>query len=161
MRVLCVFGRHAYGDPARGEAYEYANFLPALEAIASEIRLFDSFDRAAYRDFADLNRQFLAAVLDFKPDVVFAVLMNYEIWSETLDIVRNHSPAAILHWGTDDSWKFSQFSRYIAPHVDVHVTTYPDALEQAHACRLNNVVLSQWGASAQLLAEPLSSAGCE
>src|SRR5262249_11402809 len=161
MRVLCVFGRHAYGDPARGEAYEYTNFLPALESIASKVRLFDSFDRATYRDFAELNQQFLRAVIDFRPDVIFAVLMNYELWSETLDLVRCNSPAAILHWGTDDSWKFSQFSRYIAPHVDTHVTTNSEAVKRARACGLRNVVLSQWGASEQLLAEPLRSADCE
>ena len=30
MNILCVFGEHAYGDPARGEGYEYVNFLPCL-----------------------------------------------------------------------------------------------------------------------------------
>lgn len=33
MKILCVFGRHAYGDPARGEGYEHANFLPAFAAL--------------------------------------------------------------------------------------------------------------------------------
>ena len=102
MKILCVFGEHAYGDPKRGTAYEHANFLPALKAIASEVRHFDSFDRVLYRDFADLNRQFLRAVSEFRPDVIFAVLMNYELWTETLDVARRNSPTAILHWGTDE-----------------------------------------------------------
>ncbi len=49
MRTLCLFGRYAYGDPARGEGYEYVNFLPALTRMSSEIRLFDTFDRSSYR----------------------------------------------------------------------------------------------------------------
>ena len=59
------------------------------------------------------------------------------------------------------AWKYSQFSRYIAPHVDLHVTTYPDAYRRAHASGSDNVVLSQWGASERLLAEPLKSRDCE
>ena len=37
MRVLCVFGEHNYGDPNRGEGYEYANFVPALRRLGHEV----------------------------------------------------------------------------------------------------------------------------
>ncbi len=160
MKILCVFGRNAYGDPKRGAAYEFTNFYPALAHLSSDIRLFDSFDRAAYRDFADLNESLLRTVAEFEPDVIFAVLMHYEIWTETLDAIRRHSPAAILHWGTDDSWKFAQFSRYIAHHVDVHATTDANAFARARSNGLDNVMPTQWAASAALLAPPLPSAEC-
>lgn len=160
MKILCVFGRYAYGDVVRGESYEHSNFWPALASQATEIRLFDSFDRTGYRDFADLNRQLLQAVSDFKPDLLFCVLMHYEVWTETLDLIRARSPAAILHWGTDDSWKFTQFSRFIARHVDVHVTTDARALVRAQREGLGNVVKSQWAASGTRLAPPLPSADC-
>lgn len=160
MRILCLFGRHAYGDPVRGEGYEYVNFMPALEALASEIELFDTFDRRAYHDFADLNAQLIQKVITFKPDLIFAVLMHYEVWIETLDLIRAHTRAAILHWGTDDSWKYDQFSRFMARHVDLHATTYETVARRAREDGLENVILSQWAANGDFLHPPLPSENC-
>ncbi len=109
VKILCVFGRNAYGDAARGEGYEHANFLPALRALGHETLLLDSFDRAAYRDFAELNRAFLQSIELQRPDVILCVLMSYDLWSETLDRARALSPGPIINWGTDDSWKYEQF----------------------------------------------------
>lgn len=160
MKILCVFGRHAYGDPARGEAYEHANFLPAFVALGHQVELFDSFDRRPYRDFAELNLRLIERVDAFRPDLVFCVLMGYEIWFETLDLIRSRSPAVIVNWGTDDSWKFWQFSRYLTAHVDAHVTTHAPALHDARRLALKNVMASQWAVASVRLTEPLSSAAC-
>ena len=160
MKILCLFGRYAYGEPARGEGYEHANFLPALAALGHEVALFDSFDRSGYRDFADLNQQLVQQVERLRPDLIFAVLMHYEVWFETLDLIREKTPAVIVNWGTDDSWKFQQFSRFLCGHVDLHVTT--DASAGAAAARLGikNIVASQWAASSSGLADPLPSSAC-
>jgi spore maturation protein CgeB len=160
MRILCVFGKHAYGDPERGEGYEHANFLPALVDLGHEVHLFESFDRAAYRDFADLNRQFLARIEALQPDLVLAVLMHYELWTETLDLVRSRCRAVVVNWGTDDSWKYGQFARLVAPHVDLWLTTSHDALAQARRDGLGNVALTQWAANARAIAEPLPAGAC-
>ncbi len=160
MKILCVFGRYAYGDPLRGDGYEYANFLPAFSALGHDTELFDSFDRSGYPDFADLNRRLLDRVIAFKPDFVFCVLMNYEIWSETLDIIREKSPAIVVNWGTDDSWKYNQVSRFLIPHLDFHITTDKNAAVRAADAGFGNVVLSQWAASREQLREPLPSSQC-
>lgn len=160
MKILCVFGRYAYGDPARGEGYEHANFIPALRALGHEILLFDSFDRGAYRDFADLNRQLIETVVAVRPDILFCVLMHYEVWSETLDLIRSTTPAAVINWGTDDSWKFRPFSRFIAPHCDLYATTDAAAFRAARALQLEMVVRTQWAAPASRIADPMSSPAC-
>jgi spore maturation protein CgeB len=160
LKILCVFGRYAYGDPLRGDGYEYANFLPALVALGHEIELFDSFDRRGYLDFADLNQSLLDRVITFKPDVIFCVLMNYEVWSETLDIIRENSPSIVVNWGTDDSWKFNQVSRFLIPHLDFHVTTDRDAAARAERAGFRNVVPSQWAASHTHLLKPLPNGQC-
>ena len=49
MRILCVFGRHNYGDPARGEGVEYTHFLPALRTLGHEVEFFESFSRRRMR----------------------------------------------------------------------------------------------------------------
>lgn len=160
MKVLCVLGKHAYGRVERGEGYEHANFLPALRSLGHEVEVFESLDRDLYRDFAELNRQFLARVASFRPDVVFCVLLGYEIWTETLDLLRASGTAAVLNWGTDDSWKYAQFTRFLAPHVDLYVTTYQSAYAAARAEGLDNVVLSQWAASDAALCAPLPAREC-
>jgi len=160
MKILCVFGRHAYGDPSRGEGYEHANFLPALRALGHEVELFDSFDRTAYADFAELNLRLVERVIAFRPELIFCVLMHYEVWFDTLDLIRASTPALIVNWGTDDSWKFDQFSRFLAPHVDLHVTTDTPAATTAARLGLTNMFGSQWAASSTRLAEPMTASEC-
>lgn len=160
MRVLCVFGQYAYGDPARGESYEFANMLPAFERLGHEVRLFESFDRRAYRDFAALNADLLRTVQEFRPNLLFCVFVSYEIWIETLDLVRSSCPALVVNWGTDDSWKFEQTSRFYVPHLDLHVTTDAQTFDAALQAGLGNVLLSQWAASSTKLARPIPSDAC-
>lgn len=159
MKILCVFGQHNYGDPSRGEGYEYSNFLPALRGLGNEVEVFDSFSRESCADFADLNRALLEAVERFCPDLVFCVLMGYEIWLETLEFIRK-SGVRLVNWGTDDSWKYDQFSRFVAPAFDLWVTTSYAAWQAAQRDGHGNFVLSQWAASAGRLAEPLPARDC-
>lgn len=161
MKILCVFGQHNYGDPARGTSYEYTNFVPALRSLGHEVVHFESWNRAEYRGFADLNQAFLENVERIKPDVIFCVLMHYELWLETLESVRQRCPATLVHWGTDDSWKYEQFSRWVASAFHIHATTVPEAVEKARHDGLSNFVLTQWAASSTSLVEPLPASKCK
>jgi spore maturation protein CgeB len=160
MKILCVLSRFAYGKPERGENYDYVHFVPAFERMGHEVGFFDSGDRSLHADFAALNVALLERVVAFRPDVIFCVLMHYEIWFETLDLIRANSPALIVNWGTDDSWKFAQASRFFAQHVDLHVTTDLAAEKTARSLGLDNVILSQWAASETALGAPCPSAEC-
>jgi spore maturation protein CgeB len=160
MKILCVFGRHNYGNPKRGLGYEYANFFPAFERLEHDVVFFESLNKSCYTDFSDMNRQLLEMVEQEKPDIIFCVFMTYEIWLETLELIREGSDAALIHWGPDDSWKYEQFSRYMAPSFDLYVTTYLSAIEKARTDRLDNFFLSQWAADSSRLAEPLKAAQC-
>lgn len=160
MKILCVFGEHNYGDPARGEGYEYANFIPALQRLGHEVVFFESLDKARYRDFADLNGAFLTTVERERPDVVFCVLMAYELWIETLAMARDSSKAYFIHWATDDSWKYRQFSRLMAPSFDLYATTSAAAYAQAGRDGLDNFYLTQWAAAGARLREPLPAGQC-
>ena len=104
MKILCVFGEHNYGDPSRGECYEHANFLPALSALGHQVVFFESFSRAAYLDFADLNQRFLEKVQAENPDIILCVLLGYEIWLETLELVREGCNAVIINWSERDGY---------------------------------------------------------
>jgi spore maturation protein CgeB len=102
VNILCVFGEHAYGNPAQGGGYEYVNFLPALRRLGHQVSFFESFSREPYQDFAELNHALLKRVEDTSPDVVFCVLMQYEVWIETLRMSRESDPL-LVNWPTEDS----------------------------------------------------------
>jgi len=160
MKILCVFGQYNYGQESRGTGYEYRHFIPALKNLGHEVAFFDSWDRSAHADFAALNRALLETVRREQPDVLFCVLMLYEIWTETLDLIRSAFPIKVLNWGTDDSWKFDQFTRFIAPHVDLHATTYASAIESARRNGLTNLYRTQWAADSSGLIAPLPARQC-
>src|SRR5215471_16830215 len=115
MRVLCVLAKYNYGDPKRGEGYEYSNFIPALHRLGHEVVFFENWDRQEYPNFAAMNRAFLKAVEDGRPDVILSVQTHYEIWLETWELIRQSGICATINWATDDSWKYSQFSTFLAP----------------------------------------------
>jgi spore maturation protein CgeB len=160
MKILCVLSRYAYGKQERGENYDYVHFVSAFERMGHDVGFFDSGDRSLYGDFAALNVALLERVVDWRPDVIFCVLMHYEIWFETLDLIRADSPALVINWGTDDSWKFAQASRFFAGHVDLHITTDRASAQAAPQRGLDNVFLSQWAASETALVKPMPSSKC-
>jgi len=160
MKILCVFGQHNYGDPDRGLGYEYSNFIPALKNFGHEVLFFESLNKSCYQDYADMNRQLLQAVESEQPDIIFCVLMTYEIWLETLQLIRDGSDAALIHWATDDSWKYEQFSRFVAPAFDLYATTYASALEKSKADGMGHFRLTQWAADSSRMSAPLKSGEC-
>jgi spore maturation protein CgeB len=159
MNILCVFGKHAYGDPARGEGYEYVNFLPALRRLGHRVSFFESFSREPYEDFAALNRALLQQVEETSPDIVFCVLMQYEVWIETMRLIRKSGPL-LANWSTDDSWKYPMFSRLIGIEWDLSVTTYPNAVGWYQRDGIDRVCVSQWAANVETLTPPLPAAAC-
>ena len=160
MRILCVFGQHNYGDPKRGEGYEYTNFIPALRHLGHEVLFLESWNRDGYHNFGELNTALLRTVEQERPDVIFSVLMHYEIWLDTWKILRDADIAATVNWTTDDSWKYDQFSRLVAPAFHAFTTTYPDIYSRYQRDGFSHVLLTQWAASTANLQTSLPAADC-
>ncbi len=160
MKVLCVFGEHNYGRPERGDSYEYCHFVPALKKLGHEVVFFDTLQKERYRDFSDLNRRLLERVDAERPEIIFFVLLGYEVWTETLQLIAEGSSAALINWGTDDSWKYASFSRFLAPFFDLYTTTDRSAKARADRDGLDNFLLTQWAADSGRLQRPLPAAAC-
>jgi spore maturation protein CgeB len=160
VKVLLVCGRHAYGDPARGEGVEYAAFVPALRALGHEVAHFESWNRSAHAGFAALNLALLEAVERERPAVMLTVQNDIELWTEALDAIRARGDVATMTWTTDDTWKYAQVPRFIAPHYHAVSTTYEDAVPRYRADGVGRVLVTQWAASSAALAEPLPAAQC-
>jgi spore maturation protein CgeB len=161
MRILCVFSQYNYGDPSRGEGYEYVNFIPSLRRLGHQVQFFENWHRSCYRDFADLNKSFLRAVEEVQPEVILSVQVNYEIWSETWEMLRDFGRAATVNWATDDSWRYSQFSRFMAPFFHAFTTTYPSRYAQYRKDGIRHVLLTQWGVNDDILQPPIPAADCQ
>ena len=160
MRILAVLSRYAYGKPERGDNYDYVHFVPALRALGHDVELFDSGERARYESFSALNAALVEHVVSFKPDLIFTVLMHYEIWMETLDLIRARrrrasstgaptivevrAGVAIFREACRSSCDHRSGVASIAPRRSASTTS----------------MLSQWAASADALQEPLPSAVC-
>lgn len=160
MKALFLLGQYNYGCPLRGEGYEYVNFLPAFRALGFEPSVVDTLVRDEDDGFAGLNRRVLEAAARLRPELIFFVPSLYEIWTETLDALRATCDAPIIAWGTDDSWKYTQQSRFLARHVDLWLTTSDAAAHSARAEGLDNVLLTQWAADHLSLSTPLEAAEC-
>jgi spore maturation protein CgeB len=160
MKILCVFSQYNYGDPRRGESYEYFNFIPALRRLGHSISFFESWNRSGYRNFRELNDALLKKVEQERPDVIVSVLVHYEIWQETWRILRDSGMVATINWATDDSWRYAQFSRWVAPGFHAFSTTYPSAYQRYHEDGIFNVILTQWAANADQLQPPLPASQC-
>lgn len=161
MRVLCVFGEHSYGRPDRGQGLDYPGFAPALRQLGHEVLFLESWNRTCYSGFRELNEALLRTVERHRPDVVLAVLIHYEIWLDCWEILRDSGLTATVNWTTDDSWKYDQFSRLVAPAFHAFTTTYPNVFLRYQRDGILNVLLTQWAANAGNLQPPLPAAQCE
>jgi spore maturation protein CgeB len=121
---------------------------------------FESWDHSHYRDLADMNQRLLQIVDAERPDAMLVVQTNYEIWLETLYAIKSRGTVATLCWTTDDSWKYRQVSRFIAPAYHAITTTYPDKLPEYHRDGISHVLLTQWAAALPNLREPQPAAAC-
>lgn len=160
MKILCVFGQYQYGDPSRGQGTEYANFISAFKNLGHEVVHFESWDRSKYRDFSDLNYRLIETVERERPDIMLTVQKSYEIWIETLEIIKKRGDVATICWTTDDSWKYKECSRFIGKYYHAITTTYENKIAEYHKDHIYNVLLTQWAANTDYLKEPLPAAKC-
>jgi spore maturation protein CgeB len=160
MKILCVFGKYDYGDPERGEGYEYRNFIPGFESLGHEVIHFDSWNRDRYANFSQLNQALLDCIQIQSPDILFCVPLLYEIWLETLAIIEKHTRVKTILWCTDDSWKYREVTRHIGKAYDLVVTTYPHILPCYRRDGISRVMLSQWAADNATLMPPKPACQC-
>lgn len=130
MKVLCAFGKHQYGDSSRGLSTEYFSFYKSLKALGHDVKIVDIWNKSLYADSIDLNESLVKECIEFDPDIIFASLLLFEVWMETFDYVKQKTGSTLVHWCSDDSWKYKQQSKFISKHFDYMVSTYPEFEEQ-------------------------------
>lgn len=143
LRVLYIGMRYDYGDPRRGECYEYRNMFGTLQHMAGVQAEFFAFDvLLRERGRAAMNRALEDRVRSSHPDVCFFALFTDEIDRRTIE--RISGMTATVNWFADDHWRFDGFSRFWAPSFHSVVTTDRDSVSRYHHAGIRNVILSQW-----------------
>jgi len=160
VRILCVFGKNQYGVPSRGLSTEYEAFIPGFRQLGHEVAHFDSWGRSGRGSFRELNQELVERVDAERPELVFCVLMDAEIWKEALQLLKNRGDVATVAWTTDDSWKFRTSSRFVAADFHAVATTYDYVVPKYQALGQSHVILTQWAAPDHRLANPLPAAEC-
>src|SRR5205823_1683009 len=89
VRILFCALRHDYGEPARGDSFEYENLWGALRRMPGVEGRFFGFDEHSGRLGADaMNRELIRLAADWRPDLAFFFLFKDEIRPETLASLR-------------------------------------------------------------------------
>ena len=143
MKVLYVGMRYDYGDPRRGDCYEYRNMFGTLEHMTGVQAEFFAFDvLLRERGRAGMNRALEERVRSLQPDLCFFALFTDEIERGTIE--RISAITATVNWFADDHWRFDGFSRFWAPSFHAVVTTDRESVPRYHHAGIRNVILSQW-----------------
>jgi len=161
VRVLVALSKFQYGNPSWGVGPEYAAFVPVFQQLGHEVFHFDPWQPDRFVSFVDVNRALLTEVDEKRPDVMFCSQIYYEYWVETLDLIRTRYGVTTLNWNSDDSWKYAQVSKFLAPHYTAVTTTDERAYRRYHEDGIRNVLLTQWGARDEYLRRPKPADTCK
>jgi spore maturation protein CgeB len=146
LRILYIGMRYDYGDPRRGDCYEYVNFYDTLRQMEGlEVTHFpyDTILREVGRKA--MNKRLLRTVEDVAPDVCFFILFTDEITKETIERISRRSSTLTVNWFTDDHWRFASYSRHWAPAFNFVATTDAVAAEKYRQHGIETAILTQWG----------------
>ena len=146
MKIVYAGLQNDYYDPSRGESFEHRNFLGSLRAMPEVHVIEYPFDPIVKIGKDAWNAGLLDLVRREKPDMLFVFLYSDEFRTETLDAIRRETATKIVGWFADDYWRFWNYSRHLAPHLGLAITTSEDALQWYAAAGMRNAMLSQWAA---------------
>jgi hypothetical protein len=148
MRILLAIARYDYGDPARGDSYEYCQWFACLGRLGHDVELFDTFDPAWRGDPEVAGAALEARAAELEPDLVLMMLIEDEIPMTAVDAVRRQVP--IANWFADDTWRFPAYSRHVAPHFSWVVTTCRTAAQRYEKMPDVRAYFRPWGYDPEL-----------
>ena len=103
-KVLFACLKYDYGRKERGISIERKAMLPAFWENKCEVVEF-WLEENGFPDNLDLlQTNLIKAAENSNPDLIFFVLMNYEIKLDTLDYLKKRY--TIINWFCDDQWRF-------------------------------------------------------
>ncbi|WP_332862617.1 glycosyltransferase family protein [Janthinobacterium svalbardensis] len=119
MKILLVCMRYDYGDPSRGESYEYYNFYQSLISLGHEVLLFDYMTVLKEIGKPEMNRKLLETAESFSPDLAMFSLYTDQFEPASIESLRRYTKT--LCFFHDDTWRVD-YSKYWASFFDNFTT---------------------------------------
>jgi hypothetical protein len=165
MKIFYAGCRYDHFNPKRGASFEHENFYLSLCNLPGVVVTYFPFEQIleTEREKPGFGRrrygeELLAAVKRERPDLVFVFPYSDELSPALLDeLARN---VMTLAWFADDSWRFYNYSKFLARHFTWVVTTY-SYLPELYRVRAgqSNVIRSQWGVDTEVYKPSVPGAG--
>jgi spore maturation protein CgeB len=152
MKIVLVCMAHDYGDPARGNSYEYYNFYQSLKALGHEVTLFDFMAEIKSSSKREMNEKLFNLIKDSKPD--FAMFSLYTDQFDPNIVRRMGDYVTTLCFFHDDNWR-KEFVQQWAPNFKFFTSTDYAYKSKYLKKGLSNVIHFPFGANEQLY-KPLS-----
>lgn len=144
MVILYVALKHDYGKPERGFSFEHYNFFHALCSMGQNIIYFDFMTLLQKHGQAWMNRRLLEVARAEKPDLLFSVLFENEIYPSTIGTISKGGDTVTINWFCDDHWRFESYSRRWAPYFNWVVTTAQGVTQKYDEMGYRTYIKSQW-----------------
>ena len=138
FNLIFVAPRWEYKSRFTGDGFEYRRFIPAFKKLVNTFCFvpIESKQRitAEIRNFKKEN----------KKNIVFSVFQHSkEIPQDYFKL--SEGGFYLANWYTDDDMFFNKFSKSVAKHFNLNITTFEPNLDRYKALGANAVV-SQWAA---------------
>jgi len=157
-KIICALPKFSYGIQNRDYSTEYQSFYPEIKKKFNNTIYFNTLDRDI--SIEDMNKKFLEICLKFKPDYIFMSLANYEIYIETLVMIKKSIKTVLLNWCSDDSWRFKEHSKLYGRFFDYSITTDKNAYFKYKQNKID-AILSNWGCPNKWLNKTKNSSKCK
>lgn len=158
IKIICALPKYSFGVQDRDYSTEYQSFYPEIKKKFKNTLFFNTLDKGV--SIEKMNKNFLDLCLKFKPDFIFMSLANYEIYIETIVLIKKKIKTILLNWCSDDSWRFEEHSKLYGRFFDYSITTDKDAFVKYRLNKIN-ALLSNWGCPDKWLNKPKKSYNCK
>lgn len=149
MKIFLIIMRHGYGDPARGDSYEYVNFYQTFLSMGHEVRIFDYMTEMDRLGREAMNAALLQDATAFGPDFALASLYTDQILPSTATALRTLCKTLCFFY--DDTWRI-EFSRFWAGHFDFFSSSDFEAKNKYQKLGLPNVIHIPFGVNEKICA---------
>jgi spore maturation protein CgeB len=142
MKVIFAALKYDYGIEARGESLEHKAFYPALKSNFEQVVPFWLEENGFPDDLVSLQEKLLETVKHEDPAYVFFILMEFEIFPETL--LKIKSMCTTINWFCDDAWRYESYTKFAAQYFTFCITVDKYSINKYKEDGYKNVILSQW-----------------
>lgn len=152
LKILYLGMYYDYGVRERGTSFEQDNFYPSLKAWdkTKEFVHFDYVDMGKLYGIPKMSDMLYEKVQQICPDVIFSVWYDegHDPRRDVISKIRKTTPTKVVSWFCDSHYRYENFDRPWAEHVDFSVTTSTAGMEKYVRDGLSSkVIKSQWAAS--------------